>query len=230
MVRVSSKDEYLCGEGEQQFCSERGSFSPARGVHQTRNLFLSYTGDPAGDLKPDAEVCPGRNKLYEEDPQVQSIDTADHKAHGMCTRYAASLDPFLLSFASIVSSGLSTWSAQYAGTAPSTYRESFHNHCAYLQAHDEKDTCNIGDTVRVYKCRYCDCMDLSAVCNVLWRTSADNHVSCRPLSKRKHFMVTEIMTRARIFDEKAAARLTAAPDVRPAATVQSATFATSALR
>ncbi|KAK9798602.1 hypothetical protein WJX73_006918 [Symbiochloris irregularis] len=34
-----------------------------------------------------------------------------------------------------------------------------------LMAHDEKDTCNIGDTVRVHK--------------------------CRPLSKRKHFTVTE---------------------------------------
>ena len=47
------------------------------------------------------------------------------------------------------------------------------------QAHDEKDDCNIGDTVRIHL--------------------------CRPLSKRKSWTVTEILHRAKIFDAQQAA-------------------------
>lgn len=43
-----------------------------------------------------------------------------------------------------------------------------------FQAHDERDECNVGDTVRVHM--------------------------CRPLSKRKSWRVTEILGRAKIFD------------------------------
>lgn len=41
-----------------------------------------------------------------------------------------------------------------------------------MQAHDEKDECNIGDLVRIH--------------------------SCRPLSKHKSFTVTEILRKARV--------------------------------
>ena len=43
-----------------------------------------------------------------------------------------------------------------------------------MQAHDEKDECNIGDLVRIH--------------------------SCRPLSKRKSFIVTEVIQRSRLLD------------------------------
>jgi hypothetical protein len=53
-----------------------------------------------------------------------------------------------------------------------------------LQAHDEQNECNIGDTVRV-------------------------HIS-RPLSKRKCWMVTQVIHRARVFDAEAATKAAAA--------------------
>lgn len=53
-----------------------------------------------------------------------------------------------------------------------------------LQAHDENDNCNVGDTVRVH--------------------------SCRPLSKRKSFVVTQILHRAKQFDAESAAQAAAA--------------------
>ena len=53
-----------------------------------------------------------------------------------------------------------------------------------MQAHDEANECNVGDTVRV-------------------------HIS-RPLSKRKSWVVTQILHRARVFDADSAARAAAA--------------------
>ncbi|KAL4418663.1 hypothetical protein ABPG77_003581 [Micractinium sp. CCAP 211/92] len=53
-----------------------------------------------------------------------------------------------------------------------------------LMAHDERDDCNVGDTVRV-------------------------HIS-RPLSKRKCWVVTQILHRARVFDAESAAQAAAA--------------------
>ena len=55
-----------------------------------------------------------------------------------------------------------------------------------LQAHDEANECNVGDTVRV-------------------------HIS-RPISRCKSWVVTEVMHRARVFDAGAAARAAAAAD------------------
>lgn len=52
------------------------------------------------------------------------------------------------------------------------------------QAHDEADECNVGDTVRV-------------------------HIS-RPLSKRKSWVVTQVLHRARVFDADSAATAAAA--------------------
>jgi hypothetical protein len=53
-----------------------------------------------------------------------------------------------------------------------------------VQAHDETSQCKVGDTVRVH--------------------------SCRPLSKRKSFTVTQVLHRARVFDADAAAKAAAA--------------------
>ncbi|KAL6776940.1 MRPS17 [Auxenochlorella protothecoides x Auxenochlorella symbiontica] len=49
-----------------------------------------------------------------------------------------------------------------------------------LMAHDETDTCNIGDTVRIH--------------------------SCRPRSKRKCWEVTDVLQRTKIYDAEAATR------------------------
>jgi hypothetical protein len=70
-----------------------------------------------------------------------------------------------------------------------------------LQAHDEKDDCNIGDTVRIHL--------------------------CRPLSKRKSWTVTEILHRAKIFDANAAS---AAAAQQPRSSIGEArSFASSAI-
>lgn len=73
------------------------------------------------------------------------------------------------------------------------------------QAHDEKDDCNIGDRVRIHL--------------------------CRPLSKRKSWIVTEVLERARIFDANPTLKSTAA--AQPPGTSlkdgQSPTFASSAI-
>ncbi|PRW18338.1 30S ribosomal chloroplastic-like [Chlorella sorokiniana] len=53
-----------------------------------------------------------------------------------------------------------------------------------LMAHDEANECNVGDTVRV-------------------------HIS-RPLSKRKSWVVTQVLHRARVFDADSAAKAAAA--------------------
>ncbi len=55
---------------------------------------------------------------------------------------------------------------------------------AVVQAHDEANECNVGDTVRV-------------------------HIS-RPLSKRKSWVVTQVLHRARVFDADSAAKAAAA--------------------
>ena len=56
--------------------------------------------------------------------------------------------------------------------------------CRPRQAHDEGNECNVGDTVRV-------------------------HIS-RPLSKRKSWVVTQVLHRARVFDAESAAQAAAA--------------------
>mmetsp|Transcript_15419 Transcript_15419/g.39704 ORF Transcript_15419/g.39704 Transcript_15419/m.39704 type:complete len:100 (+) Transcript_15419:140-439(+) len=57
-----------------------------------------------------------------------------------------------------------------------------------FMAHDEANGCNVGDLVRIHL--------------------------CRPLSKNKSFMVTEVLQRAKIYDAQAAA----APRAHSAAT------------
>ncbi|KAG7669418.1 hypothetical protein Ndes2526B_g05743 [Nannochloris sp. 'desiccata'] len=73
-----------------------------------------------------------------------------------------------------------------------------------LMAHDEKDDCNIGDTVRIHL--------------------------CRPLSKRKSWTVTEILHRAKIFDANAA-RAAAAQQPRSSTSnsIGARSFASSAI-
>ena len=73
------------------------------------------------------------------------------------------------------------------------------------QAHDEKDDCNIGDKVRIHL--------------------------CRPLSKRKSWIVTEVLERARIFDANHSLGSTAAAQP-PGTSLKdgpSPTFASSAI-
>jgi len=52
-----------------------------------------------------------------------------------------------------------------------------------MQAHDEGDDCGIGDTVRIR--------------------------GCRPLSKNKAFVVTDVLFKARVLDSSAAAKIAA---------------------
>jgi hypothetical protein len=72
------------------------------------------------------------------------------------------------------------------------------------QAHDEQDECNVGDTVRVH--------------------------SCRPLSKRKAFVITQILHRAKQFDAEAAAQAAAADAAaHQSSALGTPTFAASAI-
>ena len=74
-----------------------------------------------------------------------------------------------------------------------------------MQAHDEQDECNIGDTVRIHL--------------------------CRPLSKRKSWTITEILHRAKVFDSNVAKNTaaTVAAATTPSQAQQSRGFAASAL-
>jgi hypothetical protein len=84
----------------------------------------------------------------------------------------------------------------------------------WVQAHDEKQECNIGDIVRIQSCR---CEEISRHLTNFKLPLAFEHqfgpvllmpvrprfrfdFFCRPLSKRKAFTVTEIMQRARIYE------------------------------
>ena len=93
-----------------------------------------------------------------------------------------------------------------ASCLPACRRHCSHCHLVYTlawQAHDEHTECNVGDTVRV-------------------------NIS-RPLSKRKTWVVAEILHRARIFDAEAAAKAAAADAAAHHSPLGAPSFAASAL-
>ena len=111
------------------------------------------------------------------------------------------------------------------------------------QAHDEENKCNMGDTVRIDMSRYDQPIYLFILCKqscqqwFLHGVDIEPHSQCccRPISKRKAWVVTEIIRRENVYDPAAAAQAAAqqVPSMQQAtqdASMSSRGFAASAIK